>query len=55
MLAELHESGTTICMVTHDTRFAQHAKRVIYVFDGRVVDRDTALAAHAAAIETNAQ
>jgi putative ABC transport system ATP-binding protein len=55
LLAELHRGGATICMVTHDTRFAGHANRVIHVLDGRVVDRDTALAAHAAAIETGAQ
>ena len=55
LLAELHQAGATVCMVTHDTRFAGHATRVIHVLDGRVVDRDTALAAHAAAIETSAQ
>jgi putative ABC transport system ATP-binding protein len=54
LLAELHQGGATICMVTHDTRFAQHAKRVIHVLDGRVVDDATALAAHAAAFETSA-
>jgi putative ABC transport system ATP-binding protein len=52
LLAELHQGGATICMVTHDTRFAEHAKRVIHVLDGRIVDRDTALAAHAASAET---
>jgi putative ABC transport system ATP-binding protein len=54
LLAELHQGGATICMVTHDTRFAEHAKRVIHVLDGRVVDDATALAAHAAAFETSA-
>ena len=38
LLAELHSTGSTICMVTHDTRYASHAKRTIHLFDGRVVD-----------------
>jgi putative ABC transport system ATP-binding protein len=37
LLAELHKSGATIVMVTHDTRFARHAERTIHIFDGRVV------------------
>jgi len=55
LLAELHQGGATICIVTHDPRFAEHATRIIHVLDGRVVDRDTALAAHTATIETSAQ
>jgi putative ABC transport system ATP-binding protein len=55
LLGELHQAGATVCMVTHDTRFAEHATRVIHVLDGRVVDQDTARAAHMAAIETRAQ
>ena len=54
LLGELHQAGATICMVTHDTRFAGHATRVIHVLDGRVVDGDTALAAHTTAIEMTA-
>jgi putative ABC transport system ATP-binding protein len=38
LLNELHRSGATICMVTHDARYAAHAKRTIHLFDGRVVD-----------------
>src|SRR5664279_1595983 len=38
LLADLHASGATICMVTHDVRFAQHADRTVHVFDGRVVE-----------------
>src|SRR5439155_5803867 len=38
LLRELHESGATICMVTHDERFAQHADRTVHLFDGRVVE-----------------
>ncbi len=38
LLKELHRRGSTICMVTHDDRFARHAQRTIQLFDGRVVD-----------------
>ncbi len=37
LLKELHQSGSTICMVTHDPRYAQHADREIHLFDGKVV------------------
>lgn len=37
LLAELHGEGATICMVTHDDRFAGHAERAVHLFDGRVV------------------
>jgi putative ABC transport system ATP-binding protein len=36
LLGELHQGGATICMVTHDTRYASHADRLIQLFDGRV-------------------
>src|ERR1700681_238346 len=45
LLRELHRAGATICMVTHDPRYARHADRGIHLFDGRVVDEQTALAA----------
>ncbi|HEY6329047.1 MAG TPA: ABC transporter ATP-binding protein [Blastocatellia bacterium] len=38
LLRELHDGGATICMVTHDARFAAHADRSIHLFDGRVVE-----------------
>jgi putative ABC transport system ATP-binding protein len=38
LLGELHKSGSTICMVTHDARYASHAERTIRLFDGRVVE-----------------
>jgi putative ABC transport system ATP-binding protein len=38
LLKELHAGGATICMVTHDSRFAEHADRTIHLFDGRVVE-----------------
>jgi len=37
-LRDLHQEGATICMVTHDPRFAKHAERQIHLFDGRVVE-----------------
>jgi len=37
LLSELHRDGATICMVTHDPRFARHADRGIHLFDGRIV------------------
>ena len=38
LLAGLHAEGSTICMVTHDPRYAQHASRKVHLFDGQVVD-----------------
>jgi putative ABC transport system ATP-binding protein len=38
LLRELHRGGSTICMVTHDPRYAQHADRSVLLFDGRVVE-----------------
>ena len=38
LLKELHQAGATICMVTHDPRFARHAERTIHLFDGRIVE-----------------
>src|SRR5204863_3543405 len=40
LLKELHGEGATICMVTHDPRYAKHAERSIHLFDGRVVEED---------------
>jgi putative ABC transport system ATP-binding protein len=44
LLRELHESGATICMVTHDPRYARDATRHVHLFDGRVVDNAVELA-----------
>ncbi|HEX2252767.1 MAG TPA: ABC transporter ATP-binding protein [Thermoanaerobaculia bacterium] len=41
LLAELHRDGATICMVTHDPRYAQYATRSVHLFDGRVVEEET--------------
>ena len=38
LLRDLHRDGATICMVTHDPRFARYAARTIHLFDGRVVE-----------------
>ncbi len=38
LLRELHRDGATICMVTHDPRFLEHAGRIVHLFDGRIVD-----------------
>ncbi len=38
LLDELHREGATICMVTHDSRFARHADRTVHLFDGRIVE-----------------
>jgi putative ABC transport system ATP-binding protein len=50
LLADLHRGGATICMVTHDSRYADHADRVIHLFDGRVVKHQAAVALGEAAI-----
>ena len=38
LLQDLHRAGATICMVTHDPRFARHADRTVHLFDGRIVE-----------------
>jgi putative ABC transport system ATP-binding protein len=38
LLRQLHRDGATICIVTHDPRFAAHADRSVHLFDGRVVE-----------------
>src|SRR2546427_3251004 len=42
LLRELHREGATICMVTHDPRYARHADRTVHLFDGRISDEQTA-------------
>jgi putative ABC transport system ATP-binding protein len=37
LLRELHQAGATICMVTHDQHYADHADRTVHLFDGRIV------------------
>jgi putative ABC transport system ATP-binding protein len=38
LLRDLHRNGATICMVTHDPRYAKFADRTIRLFDGRIVE-----------------
>jgi putative ABC transport system ATP-binding protein len=38
LLRDLHRNGATICMVTHDQRYANFAERNIHLFDGRIVE-----------------
>ncbi|MEK6323657.1 MAG: ABC transporter ATP-binding protein [Acidobacteriota bacterium] len=38
LLGELHSAGATICMVTHDPRYAAYADRTVHLFDGQVVE-----------------
>jgi putative ABC transport system ATP-binding protein len=40
LLRDLHRDGATICMVTHDPRFAKHAQREVHLFDGKVVSEE---------------
>src|SRR5579864_1893009 len=42
LLRDLHAGGATICMVTHDERYAHHAQRTIHLFDGRIVKETSA-------------
>jgi putative ABC transport system ATP-binding protein len=51
LLRELHRNGATICMVTHDPRYAQHADRIVHLFDGLIVEEETGSASRKAEIE----
>ncbi|HLJ18172.1 MAG TPA: ABC transporter ATP-binding protein [Bryobacteraceae bacterium] len=44
LLRELHRGGATICMVTHDPRYAKWADRSIHLFDGRIVEENVEVA-----------
>jgi putative ABC transport system ATP-binding protein len=54
LLRALHRAGATVCMVTHDPRYAKHADRSIHLFDGRVVDEQGAGASGLGPGETQA-
>jgi putative ABC transport system ATP-binding protein len=45
LLRRIHGNGATICIVTHDPRYARHAQRSINLFDGRIVDAGVAAVA----------
>jgi len=54
LMNELHGEGATICMVTHDPRYATVADRSVHLFDGQVVDEEDALQAeHADKLEAS--
>jgi len=44
LLKDLHMQGATICMVTHDPRYAELALRTIHLFDGQVVQEQSTAA-----------
>ena len=41
LLGELHSTGATVCMVTHDPRYAAYADRKVHLFDGQVVEEQS--------------
>lgn len=43
LMDELHRDGATICMVTHDPRYLEHAARNVNLFDGRIVEETVAV------------
>jgi len=40
LLGDLNAKGATILMVTHDMHYARHARRIVRISDGQVVDED---------------
>ena len=42
LLRDIHSAGATICMVTHDSRYAGHAERTLHLFDGRIAEETKA-------------
>lgn len=42
LLQELHGEGATICLVTHDPRYARDAQKTVHLFDGKIVDQQLA-------------
>ena len=36
LLAEIHRTGTTILLVTHDVKVAARTERVLFIFDGKI-------------------
>ncbi len=43
LLRDLHREGATICMVTHDPRYALHADRSVHLFDGQIVQDESTM------------
>ena len=47
ILTQLNQQGTTVVMVTHSVEHSQYAKRIINLFDGKIVSEEmNAVAAH---------
>jgi len=44
ILDQLHREGATLCMVTHDPRYAEQAERSLHLFDGRIVEENGRIA-----------
>ena len=44
LLRELHRGGATICMVTHDPRYASYADKTVHLYDGRIVEESVEVA-----------
>jgi len=42
LLKDLHMQGATICMVTHDPRYAELASRTVHLFDGQIIEENVA-------------
>ena len=42
LLKDLHMQGATICMVTHDPRYAELAPRTVHLFDGQIIQENAA-------------
>src|SRR5438128_2048823 len=44
LLRDLHAEGATVCLVTHDERYARDAQQTIHLFDGKIVSADVTTA-----------
>jgi ABC-type lipoprotein export system ATPase subunit len=40
MLEELHKSGQTIILITHDINVAKRAKRIVRIADGKLYEEE---------------
>ena len=36
----LHEEGVTIVMITHEREIAEHAERILYIYDGKISENE---------------
>jgi putative ABC transport system ATP-binding protein len=46
LLRDLHANGATVCIVTHDPRYADHAERTVHLFDGTITNETKGTAEH---------